>query len=184
MDLIAYTLREEFAGTVEQETTDGVVDVPRYSGGVIRAGELDIDVPEELLAGDGYIVIDARSQSAAVHLDEYPPLMRVAVPDVHTRPTGAFIAAGPYDLANVTELRGDAATRGIEGTGRAKREDLVDALEEHDERLAAGSLDELGAPLTVARLAQSRRGEDVEPAPSPPSPTATDGVIVESTEGE
>jgi hypothetical protein len=154
LDLIAYALREEFTGTVEQ---DGET-VPVFTGGVIRAGDTDIDVREELEAGGGIIVVDTRAAGAIVHLDEYPPLKRVKAP-ADGAPTGSFTDAGPYAERTVDELRTDLRTRGIAGAGSAKRDELVTALNEHDQRLADVSLDELGAPLTVDKLVAAAAGE-------------------------
>lgn len=177
MDLIAYALREEFTGTVEQ---DGET-VPVFTGGVIRAGDTDIDVRAELDAGGGVIVVDERAAGSVVHLDEYPPLKRVKAPK-DAKPTGSFTDAGPYAERTVDELRNDLRTRGIAGAGNAKREDLLDALNEHDARLAGVSLDELGAPLTVDKLVAAAAGELEPPAtatgtfgPSPDQP-ATGGA--------
>lgn len=162
MDLIAYALRDEYAGTVTQNIDDQDVEVPAYSGGVIRAGdELDVNVVEELEAGGGFIVIDERDTGAAVHLDAYPPLERVKVPE-GAEPSGSFAELPPYTNQGVPELRADAASRGLEGAGSARKADLVAALEEHDLRRAEDSLDELGAPITVADLLEAAAGRTSE----------------------
>lgn len=162
MDLIAYALRHEYAGTVTQKESDDDpgTEVPAFTGGLIRAGELEIDVAEELEAGDGFIVLDERAGAAAAHLDEYPPLKRVPVPAGVNAPTGSFAEAPPYTTQTVTELKADATSRGLEGAGSARKPELVVALEEHDRRRAEGGLDELGAPLTIDALVAAATGTD------------------------
>lgn len=177
MDLIAYALRDEYAGTVTQTIDDVDVDVPAYSGGVIRAGaELDINVLEELEAGGGFIILDERDAGAAVHLDEYPPLERVKAPE-GAEPSGSFAELPPYANQGVPELRADAQSRGLANVGAARKAELVAALEEHDLRLAEGTLDELGAPPTIADLAAAggERQADEQPAPAAAAPNV-DGL--------
>lgn len=167
MDLIAYALREEYAGTVEQETDEGIVTVPVYTGGVIVVGDRDLNVREALDEGDGTILIEERNAAAAAALDGYLPLKRVKAP-ADAEPT--LTLGDSYEDVTVAELRADASSRGLLNAGQARKDELVDALTEHDRLLAEDTLDRLGAPLTIDRLAASGRGEDVAPAPAPAAP--------------
>ena len=170
MDLIAYALREEYAGTVEQETDEGIVTVPVYTGGVIVVGDRDLNVREALDEGDGTIIIEERNVAAAAALDGYLPLKRVTAP-AGAEPT--LTLGDSYEDVTVAELRADASSRGLLNVSKASKDELVDALTEHDRLLAEDALDRLGAPLTIDRLAASGRGEDVAPAPAPASPEPT-----------
>lgn len=151
MGTIAYELRESHAGTVEQlEHADAdPVEVPLFTGGLIRVGvDGEADVAELLEEGGGTIVVDEVNEALIAALDEYPALKRVSAGGA--APTASTSA---YADSNVTALRADAKARELEGGSSATKDELVNALEEHDRRLADGTLDELGAPLTVAGLA-------------------------------
>lgn len=153
METIAYALREEFEGTVEQELEDGtVVEVDKFLGGLINVGNGDLDVKLALEEGGGEIVVDERDAQIVMALNGYPALKRVG--------SDAEVTIDPdvvlYHDRKRDELAGDAKARGLEGVTGALKDDLVYALEEHDLRLAEGSLDELGAPLTIEKLAAAR----------------------------
>lgn len=152
-DLVAFTLREEYVGTVVQKEheDDPGVEVPAFTGGIIHAGnDRDLDVAEALTE-DGVIVVDLADTQAVAALDSYPPLKRTTVPGNHTI-LFSEPEATPYGQRKVGDLRADADTRGIEGASSAVKDDLIVALSEHDRRLADGGLDELGSPLTVEAL--------------------------------
>lgn len=149
MSSIAYELREEYQGTVPQTVGDEEFEVDVFQGGVIAAGERDIDVKAELDAGGGRIVVSEDEVLAVNALDAYPALKRIGYVD------DAGEAVNPYELVKATDLKADANARGLEGAGSARKDDLVVALTEHDARLAEGSLDELGAPVTIERLVEA-----------------------------
>lgn len=117
MSTIAYRLRADYDGTVEQ---DGI-EVPIFTGGLIAAGDRDVDVRVELDAGAGTIVV-AETDSALVEaLDSYPALKRVGAPDDAT-------PVDPYAGLTVVQLRDEVRLRELTVPAGAKRGELVDAL--------------------------------------------------------
>jgi hypothetical protein len=138
-DTVAYALREEYTGTVTQvleADADGkptkTLEAPKFSGGVIAAGDEDLNLAELLEEGNGVIVVDPTANPlAVVVLDEIGVLKRVPPP------ADAAAAVG-YRDRTATALRERAGARGIAGTGNARHADLVAALEADDARVAAG----------------------------------------------
>lgn len=146
MGKVAYTLREEFAGTVEQHVEpddprvtgdtpddgDGlkVIEVPLYSGGLINIGPDDetgdLNVAEALEEGDGIIVVDDVDPRAIAALDEYPPLKRVPVP------AGRQADRGWADHKD-DDLKAELERRGVTAAGAGRKADRVAALEALDE---------------------------------------------------
>ena len=117
---VAYTLREEYAGTIEQVITDPEtgaeverVTVPTFTGGVI--------------------VVDANDVGVINALDEYPALKRVAVPD------GATVTSS-LDGLKVADLRRQAELRDLELEAGIKRDELVAGIQAFDRARAAGEL--------------------------------------------
>lgn len=167
---VAYALREEYDGTVEQvyETdADGepaeTVEVPRFLGGILRAGETELDV-RELLDDDehtpaGIIVVDSALEPlVAACLDEYPALKRVPVP------AGATSSSPTLEDLTVPKLKERATAEGLAGASNAKRDDLVAALAYAAELRAAGQ-DPTGR--TVEDLALGADGGDTAASPNP-----------------
>jgi hypothetical protein len=161
---VAYELREAYAGTVEQAdpaNPDGPpVEVPYYTGGVITAGDRDINVRAELDAGNGTIIVPDTDLAAIIALDEYSPLKRTTVPD-----GDVTLQAAGYDQFTVENLRQDPRLADVAGVASARKGELVAALEELDRRSAAGdSAEPLEQPITIAALttraaAQQEGGE-------------------------
>jgi hypothetical protein len=152
----AFALREEYEGTVTQIAEEGAepVEVPAFTGGVIAAGDEDLNV-RELLDGDEYgppgvIVVDRSATNIVNALEQYPPLKAV------TPPAGAT-ALTEYDGATATVLKRELERRGITGTG--KRDDLEAALRAHDAGHGEG-LDELTVTglLEAAAAANDEQG--------------------------
>lgn len=134
MGSIAFALRREYQGTTTQVEEDGAdpVEVPVFTGGLIAvADDRDLNVGEELEAGDGLVVVDEHDTAALIALDAYPALKRVDAPD------DAAITGG-YDERKATELRAELERRGITGAGQASKADAVTALEALDAIAADG----------------------------------------------
>lgn len=132
---VAFALREEYAGTVLQRETedDPGTEVPVFGGGLIGAGDRELNIAELLEDGDGTIVVEpAEHPLTLVALDEYPALKRVPVP------AGAQAVTTGYADQSATKLRDEAGRRGIAGAGGASKADLLVALEADDARIAAG----------------------------------------------
>lgn len=139
---IAYGLRAEYEGTVEQ---DGA-QVPRYLGGLIALGEgRDLDVAQALRDGAGTIVIEETDTLAVVALDAYAPLKRVPAHDAD--------ATIPSQYADrpVADLRADLRARGLDTSGA--KTDLVARLDDADRAVAAGE-----QPGTVTTGDEGRAG--------------------------
>lgn len=165
MPPVAYALREEYAGTVQQIAEEGAdpVEVPAYTGGVIvvdRGTNPDgssppdgFDVREELDANDGVIVVDETDAALIGALDQYPALKRVPAPD------DAAIVHG-YADRTAGELRGEAKRRGITGAGSASIADLVTALEAWDDRTADLATGENLGEVRLADLLAPPQGTD------------------------
>lgn len=139
--MIAYELRESYKGTVEQVLTvnsDGdpvdTVTVDAYSGGIIRAGDEDLDVKAELAKGDGRIVIDDNDPRAGLlvaALDDYPALKRVG--GAGDEPT-----VDPLDALNASEARAEARRIGLSIETGTKAPEVVAGLKAHRAALEAG----------------------------------------------
>lgn len=140
---VAYTLREEYAGTTEQVITDpdtgaevDRVEVPTFTGGVIvipddRLDDDGFDVRAKLDEGDGFIVVDDSEAAILEALDAYPALKRVPVPD------GATITSS-LDELKVADLRRQAELRGVDVDAGIKRDELVAGLKAFDDAVRAG----------------------------------------------
>lgn len=137
MSTVAFTLRDEYAGTVVQreDENDEGREVPVFTGGLITVSDQDFDVRAELDAGDGYIVVASGNAALVDALDNYPALKRAASPD------GAPIASG-YDSLKVSDLRAELKRRGVE-PGNARKDALVRALTELDLGETPTHLDDL-----------------------------------------
>jgi hypothetical protein len=159
---VAFTLREAYAGTVEVLDGEGNPtgeQTPKYLGGLLRAGDRDLDVRKLLDEGNGTITVDAAAEPLVVAvLDEYPPLKRT------TADEAAPVTYG-YADRNAKDLKREVARRGIEGNG--SKPDLVTALEVDDARQRAG-LDRPDEGYTVAALVSG----DLNPGDPNPSPEA------------
>lgn len=141
--MIAYELREAYTGTVEQVLTvdaDGnptaTQTAPVFSGGVLRAGDRDIDVRAELDAGDGRIVLndaDPAEQPAIVVLDAYPALKRVAAHE-DDQPVN------PLEALSGTELRAEARRLGVKIATGTQAPAVLAGLTEQRDRAANGDL--------------------------------------------
>lgn len=160
--MIGYELRAAYAGTVLQRTDgdDPGTEVPVFQGGLITAGDRDLNIGELLEEGDGRIYVEDSDAAAILALDEYPALKRTTVADGAEATVNTVAEA--YADRNRDELRAEADSRGIEGAKSSNKPELVIALEEHDRRLADRSLDELGAPISVIRLAQAAGEREVD----------------------
>lgn len=114
MNRIGFALRDEYA--------DG------YLGGVIAAGDTDLDVAAALDAGKGTIIVDVNDDPRLITaLDERPELERVTVKD--DAAATVSLNAVPLEERTVPELRDEAKARGIEGLASATKPELLAALE-------------------------------------------------------
>lgn len=134
MSSVAYALREQYAGTVEQvleADADGnptkTVEVPAYTGGVVALGDRDLNVREELDSDpEGYVLVPDTDDRAIAVLDEYPPLKRVPVPAgvdeavAYKRQRNAELEA-ELERRNVVAVRGETKAKLVEGL------ELIDA---------------------------------------------------------
>jgi hypothetical protein len=156
---VAYALRADFEGTVSQAVTElddegklvetgEVVEVDKFLGGLINAGDRELDVKAELEEGGGRIVVLASDTGAIDALNAFPALKRVGSEE------GEEAVLVPYPNRNRDALRDEATSRGIEGAGGANKDPLVYALEEHDLRTAEGTLGEV--ELNIDALAAAR----------------------------
>ena len=128
MSTVAYELRAEYAGDVE---LDGET-VPRYLGGVVSIDDTrEVNVREELDAGNGRIVVADNDVPALNALDNYPPLKRVSAEGSER------LTVDQYADANVPALDAELKLRGITGLNATKA-DKVAALHIDDARLEAG----------------------------------------------
>lgn len=128
MGATAFTLREDYAGTVDQAGEQ----VPAFTGGLISIDEdRDLDLREALDEGNGFIVIDDSDGALELALIEVPVLKRVPVPE------GADVR-NPWLERNVRALRAEAKRRGIAVEAGVDKPAIAAGLLEHDRRLAAG----------------------------------------------
>lgn len=132
--MIAYELRESYRDN--------------FLGGVINAGERDLNIAEELEKGNGTITVaDDADVRVITALDNYPALKRTTAPDGDPAVEGE----DKYLRSRVTALRADAKARDLDGAGEADKATLVAALAEHDRILAADEA--VAGPLTIDALA-------------------------------
>lgn len=189
-DLIAYELRSEYSGTVEQERDGQTIEVPIYQGGLLAVGDGDFNVGEELERGGGTIVIRARDQILADLLNAYPPLKQVSAPDA----PAAIVS--PYERRQTDDLRIAASLRDIDGHASAGRDTLIAALEVHDAAIDAGHqdiandvqakpieissarsrLEDAGAAVPAAASDESG-GDPGDTSPPDPAPTIPAGGL-------
>ena len=133
----AYALREAYDGTVVQYATqedkdaDRGVEVPAFTGGVISAGDRDVDV-RELLDGTDYgpagrIVVDDADAALVTALDEYPPLKRVDAGDAsETADADAGDGLEQLKAADLRRIAGEEL--GLDGVSRASKPALITAI--------------------------------------------------------
>lgn len=141
--MIAYELREAYAGTVEQVlTVDDKGDpvdtktVPLFSGGVITVADGELNIGELLEQGKGRIVVNEETiegQQAVNVLDYYPALKRVEVEE-GDEPTN------PLDALSASALRDEAKLLGVKIEAGANRDAVLKGLTEQRERAAGGDL--------------------------------------------
>lgn len=148
---IGYALREDFLG--EGET---------YLGGIVAAGDVDLDIAAELDAGNGVIVVATSADPRIITaLDERPELERVPVEDDAAVTVTAVGADDPdVELEELTlgELR--QRNPDLEGAGKARKADLITAIVERDARTAEGTLDELEAVNVDTLVAAAAEREE------------------------
>lgn len=133
-DLLAYALREEYAGTVvqydtlkDQEAGNGT-EVPVYTGGVIAAGDRDVDV-RELLDGEphpGVILVNPTDTALANALEDYPALKRVSAEGLNL--PDDVEPLDELDSRTVAQLREIAKAEDLEGASRANKPALITAI--------------------------------------------------------
>jgi len=152
MSLVAYGLRADYDGTV---TIDGE-DVPRFLGGVIRAGDRDLNVREELARGSGRILVSESDAGAVLALDGYPALKRVPAGDADRSD-----ALSRYDALRMPELRAEVKLRGLSPGG--SHDELVARLQAHDAAVEDGD-----AILAADPTPESPSSEDTLPGDAPP----------------
>lgn len=156
MGAIAFTLREEFAGTVD---VDGET-VPVYGGGILAFEDGEFDKAAALDAGDGRIVIDDATPRAAnlvALLDGEPEFERLDV-DPDTVPTFTV-----YDLLNVPALRDTLRARGIT-PGNKTRGELLEAIVEADRNPAPPAAPVPADPFNEPSLPPVPNADDSDPA--------------------
>lgn len=160
MSTIAYALREAYAGTIPQEGPDGVTrEVPVYMGGLLGIDdERELNVLDELEAGNGTIVVDESDTLVLNVLDNYPPLKRVPAPE------GAMRTVGKYDGLSVPALRDELGRRELDTAGR--KLELVERLEAADALAAGDELDVVDQAPDVVDQAPDDAG-DADPNPTP-----------------
>lgn len=129
MGAIAFTLREEFAGTVEQDGEQ----VPAFTGGVIRVDDdRDVSLRDALDEGNGFIVVEEDDAPLVTVLTEAPVLKRVPVPE------GADVI-NPYAGRLVRDLRAEAKLRDLRVEAGVNAAALANGLLAHDRLLEAGA---------------------------------------------
>lgn len=133
MSTITYGLRADYAGTVVQYDTEedkqagNGTEVPVFSGGIVAAGAVDVDVRELLEDpehGDTGTIVVAETATALVNaLDQYPALKRL-----ETDAEPAEEAITDLDTLNVGDLRREAGREDLEAYGGLKRDELLRAV--------------------------------------------------------
>lgn len=132
-DLLAYALREEFAGTVVQyETQEDAdngngVEVPAYTGGVISAGDRDVNVRELLdEKPEGVIVVHPSDVALINALEDYPALKRVSAAGLDL--PADVQPVDELESSTVAHLRDLAEREGLAGASTARKAELVAAI--------------------------------------------------------
>lgn len=159
--MIAYALRSEFAGTVvqyesqEDKDAGNGSEVPAYTGGIITAGDRDVDVRELLDSKpyDGVILVDDSDTGLVTALDEVPVLKRVGLETAGVDPAELELTVGPYDGLLKADLVDRARARGLDGASSATKPAIVAALVELDRREAAAAD---GSEADRLRLSEAR----------------------------
>lgn len=134
MDLIAYALRAEHVGTVEQDGEQ----VPKFGGGVLFVGDGDFHLRDELQAGDGVITVRASDSALVALLDAVPVLKRATPNPDHV--------VSPYTRKDTDTLRFHADLRGLQQSGSLSRNRLIKALDAHDVAQAEDQTATIAAP--------------------------------------
>lgn len=124
--LTAFALRDDLEGSLVQREhdEDEGTEVPIFTGGIIRAGDSELDVAKALEEGNGVIVVDDKDPAAIVALDNYVALKRVAVPE------GAEPVVGDYASRSANALKAEAKRRDLSAGG--SKDELVARLEADD----------------------------------------------------
>ena len=130
-----------------------------FIGGVIRVGDRDLDIADAL-ERDGRIVIAVDDHTAAIALDAYTPLKRVASSDDDA------LTITRWDGTLYDELRAELRRRGLSAGG--KRDELVDRLVANDAELATGSI--AAQPMPAADPPVEPNPATPPPSPTPPTP--------------
>jgi hypothetical protein len=131
---VAFALRAEYEGTTTQTIDGENRQVPVFSGGLVAAGDRDVDIAELLDDGDGQIVVAESDVALLLALDQYPALKRVGADD-------EAAPVNPYLAKSISDLRAEAKRRDLEVPAAIKKPALAEALLEHDRELAAGGPD-------------------------------------------
>jgi hypothetical protein len=136
--LVAYELRDEYAGTTEVVPEEGAepVKVPTFQGGRLYVGDGDFAVAEALEAGNGKIVVKAIDQRLIELLSVYPALKRCSVPRGSDKNPRVVIS--PYKRRSVEDLRQAASLRDVKGAGSLSKERAIQILDAMDEAQQAG----------------------------------------------
>lgn len=130
MATIAYGLRAEFQGTIDD---DGEGRRPKFLGGVIRLdSDRELNVGDALAAHDGAIPVDDGDHLAIAALDGYPALKRL--PARVAKELEPIV--GEYDGRKVGVLRRECIRRGLPADG--VKADLVARLVANDREVAGG----------------------------------------------
>lgn len=165
MDLIAFTLTADHAGTVMIDRGDGPEEVPKFGGGLLFTPTGDFATRDALDAGDGAIVLHAEDGPLIELLDALPAFKRTTVPD-GAQPISMYARQSVEALRAQITLRNSslpAALRGHgikpDGTSKAA---LIAALEADD---------------------AARRGEHDPADPSPPPAPDADASATAAGDG-
>lgn len=132
-DHTAFTLRDEYAGTVQPVNDDGdpIGDpIPAYQGGTLALppDSRSYDVAEKLAGGDGTIVVSTANAPLVDLLRNYPPLKEVAVP-------AGWNGADDLDDLSKAMLQDEAERLDIPRSGT--KPELIDRIKTERARLAA-----------------------------------------------
>lgn len=135
-NLVAYELREDFAGTVtvydsvEAKKKDEGREVDVFQGGRVALSDgSTFDVGEKLAESDGLIVVETSNDFLTNVLDSYPALKRTAVPE------GASPNADLGSLSKAA-LKQRAAAAELKTSG--SKDELVARLQAHRAAVEAG----------------------------------------------
>lgn len=155
METVAFALREEFAGEVDQVDPESgePTTVSKFQGGVLWVGDGDFHVKDSLEAGDGTIVVEQGDSTLVELLRHYPPLKEVSAP------AGAT-AISRYERIELDDLRDRARVRGLKGSGGLARAALERLLRSLDSALEAGDQERAQAILEGGTAADEGDGLD------------------------